>query len=343
MNKRMDAFRSLINATSQPEMLSADNKPAKTLSADNKPASSPRVSAGAVRSMKDSFSGVERENEELRERLASAIIVQVIDPALIDPSPVKDRFGEPNDPGFETLKASISQRGQEVPVLLRPHPTDAGRFQTAYGHRRVRAARDLGIQVRAVVKELTNEDLVLAQGIENSAREDLSFIERAVFAARLEDAGYDRSVIQDALSVDRAEASKLVSVAKAIPEDIVSAIGRAPKIGRPRWLALGEALKEKRGAAKAARATIEKPEFEALDSDNRFLKIFTAVTVTPKEEGRKPAARTVHASSGEKIARVSHSGRDLKISVDQTLDESFAAFLVDQLPELFETFKEKNG
>ena len=46
------------------------------------------------------------------------------------------------------------------------------------------------------------------------AREDLTFIERAVFAMHLEDAGHDRSVVQEALSIDRAEASKLVSVAR---------------------------------------------------------------------------------------------------------------------------------
>jgi len=38
-----------------------------------------------------------------------------------------------------------------------------------------------------VVRSLTDEQLVIAQGQENSGRTDLTFIERARFAARLED------------------------------------------------------------------------------------------------------------------------------------------------------------
>jgi ParB family chromosome partitioning protein len=293
--------------------------------------------------MKESFSGVERENEELREKLASSIVVQEIDPSLIDPSPVADRFRDGDDAGFEALKASISQRGQEVPVLLRAHPTEADRYQSAYGHRRVRAARELGIPVKAFVRALTDGELVLAQGIENSARQDLSFIERAVFAARLEDTGHDRSVVQDALSIDRAEASKLISVARAVPADIIEAIGRAPKIGRPRWQALADALKETRSAVKAVRALISKPEFASRGTDARFQKVLSAATESPKNAGEKTDKRTVLAASGAKIARVSQSGRDVKISLDQSLDAAFGVFLIDQLPSLFETYKETNG
>ncbi|WQO32118.1 plasmid partitioning protein RepB (plasmid) [Microvirga lotononidis] len=329
----MDAIRSAIN-----------NHQSDVLSSDNKPAPLPRVSSGSVRSMKESFSGVERENEELREKLAAAVVVQEIDPNLIDPSPIADRFREHEDAGFEALKESIKARGQEVPVLLRVHPTEAGRYQSAYGHRRIRAARELGKPVRAVVRALTDEDLVVAQGVENSARQDLSFIERAVFAARLEDAGHERSVVQDALSIDRAEASKLVSVAKAVPADIIEAIGRAPKIGRPRWQALVDAMKVHRGAVKAIRAVISKPDFLARDTDARFLKVLSVATHAADEApNRKAEALTVVAATGRKIARVTSSGRDVKISFDRGLDAAFASFLVEQIPTLFASYTEVNG
>ncbi len=74
---------------------------------------------------------------------------------------------------------------------------------------------------------MSDQDLVVAQGVENSARQDLSFIERAIFAMRLEDAGHSRTVIQEALSIDRAEASKLLAVGRIIPSDVVTTIGRA--------------------------------------------------------------------------------------------------------------------
>ena len=60
--------------------------------------------------------------------------------------------------------------------------------------------------MKAIVRALSDDELIIAQGVENSAREDLSFIERAVFALRLETAGRNRVVIQQALAIDRAEA-----------------------------------------------------------------------------------------------------------------------------------------
>ena len=54
MSKRTDTIKSLFTAPQS-----------NTLSADNMPGALPRVSSGSVRSLKDSFSGVEKENEEL--------------------------------------------------------------------------------------------------------------------------------------------------------------------------------------------------------------------------------------------------------------------------------------
>ena len=64
MSKRTDTIKSLFTAPQS-----------SALSADNAPAALPRVSSGSVRSLKDSFSEVERENEELRERIASGAVI----------------------------------------------------------------------------------------------------------------------------------------------------------------------------------------------------------------------------------------------------------------------------
>jgi len=64
------------------------------------------------------------------------------------------------------------------------------------------------------VRSLDDHQLVVAQGVENSARRDLSFIERAMFAKALEDAGYERPVIMASLSTDKTELSKMISVAR---------------------------------------------------------------------------------------------------------------------------------
>lgn len=324
MSKRADTIRSLF-AAPQAEALSADNNAS-------------RVSSGSVRSLRESFSGVERENDDLRQKLASGAMVVEVDPGLVDPSPVADRFAGDDDASFEALKASIRQRGQEVPVLLREHPLSPGRYQSAYGHRRVRAARELGQPVKAIIRELTDTDLVISQGIENSAREDLSFIERATFAMRLEDAGHDRLVIQEALSIDRAETSKLLSVARSIPSDVIVAIGKAPKVGRGRWQALSDALKAP-GALKRAQTALKRPEFQERASDERFLAVLAAAPASHKS---RPAdvKETVVSRSGQHVARIQRVGRDLKIVMERDVDAEFATFLVEQLPDLFESYLE---
>ncbi|WP_306558005.1 MULTISPECIES: ParB N-terminal domain-containing protein [Bradyrhizobium] len=49
-----------------------------------------------------------------------------IDPSLLDPSPLADRFRDQDDSSFDALKQSISQRGQEVPIIVREHPEVKG-------------------------------------------------------------------------------------------------------------------------------------------------------------------------------------------------------------------------
>jgi ParB family chromosome partitioning protein len=78
--------------------------------------------------LKDTFSDVERENEALRAQLAEAARVLELSPELIDPSPFADRFAHDPDPAFQALKASIAERGQEVPILVRFYPSAAGRY-----------------------------------------------------------------------------------------------------------------------------------------------------------------------------------------------------------------------
>ncbi|MET4118393.1 ParB family chromosome partitioning protein [Bradyrhizobium sp. JR1.5] len=332
MSKRTDTIKSLFTAPQS-----------SALSADNMPAALPRVSSGSVRSLKDSFSEVEKENEELRERIASGAVILEIDPSLVDPSPLADRFREQDDSSFEALKQSIAQRGQEVPILVREHPEAKGRYQSAYGHRRVRATRELGIFVKAILRPLTDEALVVAQGLENAPREDLSFIERASFAMHIEDAGHSRSVVQDALSVDRAEASKLLAVVRSVPPEVIQAIGKAPKVGRGRWQSFAELIKDS-AALKRVRAAIAESKFAERETDARFLAAFSAATRSSRGEPRKePDEKPVFSVSGDKIAHVRHAERELKLTIDKNVSTTFAAFLVDQLPALFDAFSKTSS
>src|SRR5258708_34744109 len=84
--------------------------------------------------------------------------------------------------------------------------------------------------------------MVLGQGKEKREGRDLSFIERGMFAMHLEERGFDRNVVMAALSVDKSEAAKLFGVARSVPAAVVLAIGPAPRIVRPRWIALSKLM-----------------------------------------------------------------------------------------------------
>jgi ParB family chromosome partitioning protein len=151
----------------------------------------------------------------------------------------------------------------------------------------------------------------------------------------LEDAGFQRSVIQTALSVDRAEVSKLVSVARAIPSDVVEAIGRAPKVGRGRWQALAEAIGDQ-AAPNHVQFAIRDAKFVLLNSDARFSAVLSAANQSSAVA--TDSVRSISSAAGAEIARVKSTETQIRLTMSRDGKEGFAAFLVEKLPELFETY-----
>lgn len=138
---------------------------------------------GAISQSLGGISEKVKRAEEIEQKLIEGQVIVDLEPALIDNSFVPDRMEAPEEQNA-AFRDLIRQHGQNVPILVRPKPGATERYEVAFGHRRLKAARELGIKVRAVVRPLTDEQLVIAQGQENSGRTDLTFIERARFAAR---------------------------------------------------------------------------------------------------------------------------------------------------------------
>jgi ParB family chromosome partitioning protein len=269
------------------------------------------------------------------EQLKAHSIVEIA-PELIEASFIADRL-ESTPESHRALVDSIREHGQQVPVLVRPHPKKEGRYQIAYGRRRLRAIAELGRHVRAVVKQLTDQQLVVAQGQENSARTDLSFIEKALFAARLEEGGFDRETIMAALSVDKTGLSRLISSAVKIPRDIIEAIGSAPRAGRDRWIELATWL-ENATAAAAARRLIESDGFARKDSDERFNAVTNAAAPKP---AKAPRPAVWKAEDGTRVAHIKEDERSVTLAIDKKAAGEFGAYLVEQLPEIYAAFKRR--
>ncbi|MBO9136247.1 plasmid partitioning protein RepB (plasmid) [Rhizobium sp. B230/85] len=303
------------------------------------PAQPQHKPAGAVRAMNLSLGRLGDEAaaaKELRSVLATGDKVVELNPQQIEASFIRDRIPTENDAALDELITSMRDSGQQVPILVRPHSTKENQYQAAYGHRRLRAAIVLGRPVKAIVRHLTDEELIVAQGQENGPRVDLSFIERALFAKRLEQHGFDRERICQALSVDRPETSRLLQVTDSIPIDIILAIGPASKIGRPRWLAFAELLKDETTSARIADA-IGEPHFAAIDSNERFAQLW--VKAQGAKASRKHTVSKIRTRKGVVLASMEQTAKGTKITVTSG---GFGEFIAARMSTLVEQFEKEN-
>lgn len=223
--------------------------------------------------------------EEIQRQLATGEHVVAIDTALIDPSPIRDRLDDPNSAEDMQFREDIATHGQTVPALLRPHPTQQNRYLTVYGHRRIAALAAAGKPVLAVVKDLTDEQALFLQGLENNQRRNTSFIEKCLYAQRLRNQGFSQGKIAASLSVARQLITKVLGVADRLPEGLITAIGPAPDFGRPRWEALAS-LHEKDPAA--WQAISSEPDFAQLPSNERFQRMLDRHIQKPPSADASP-------------------------------------------------------
>jgi ParB family chromosome partitioning protein len=312
--------------------LGAVELPAGNLRESVSPSTDLTVASANFGGARGAIGAVTRSIEQLK-----ANSIQELATDLVDPSFISDRIGVDAE-SYAELLASMREHGQQAPILVRPHPEIDGRFQVAYGHRRLRAAKELERPIKAVIKRLSDIELVIAQGQENHVRTDLSFIERARFAASLENKGFDRPTIMAALSVDKTGLSRLISSAEKIPSEILDAIGAAPKTGRDRWVSLASQL-EQPLALDAVRALINQRDFFDRTSDERFEAVLEATIIKKRATASKRSQpSTWVAPDGKAVARYHDDKKQFTVAIDKKSAPDFGAFLLDRLPEIYDAF-----
>lgn len=334
--------KNLLTSLTERKLTAVNSAPAAESQASLTPAmerNRSRGAFGAITKSIDELAEKAQAAKEFEARLLEGETVVELDPAMIDSSFVSDRMSDDRE-AFEELVEAIRQRGQDSPILVRPHPTLEGRYMTVFGHRRARAAKALGRPVRAVVKSLDDRDHVIAQGQENSARADLSFIEKAVFAANLEQRGYDREVIMAALSVDKTVVSKMISVTNDIAANVIAAVGPAKNSGRDRWYKLAMKFRDQDAGAKAL-DLIQAAEFQSAGSDER-LDLLTQYLESEKPKAKPTKARSqsgVWASADSSVSvTFKKSGKTATIAIGAVNGVRFADWISGQLDTLYQEF-----
>ncbi|WP_455274838.1 plasmid partitioning protein RepB [Rhizobium herbae] len=271
-----------------------------------------------------------------------------LDPTKVERSPYKDRFenDEEADKELEALKLSIASEGQKIPILVRPHPTKSDHYQLAYGYRRWAAVKAImadaerpeAVKIKAYVRDLTDRQLIEEQSLENGVRENLTWIEQAMWAVQLKNAGLSHRAICPILGLSEAAISHLFRVTDIVPEDIVYAIGRAKGVGRPKWTAFADLLKSL-NKAEAVRRIVKTPEFKQADGAERIAQAIRAASEISKHgEGKAQDEIRDFALNQRVFGRMKSTSSGTTVIIPKK-EAAFARWLADRMPDLMREYQ----
>ncbi|WP_064713557.1 plasmid partitioning protein RepB [Rhizobium bangladeshense] len=284
---------------------------------------------------------IEDMAENTKKLMEGEVIVD-LDPQLIDVSFVADRLSD-DDEEFQELLQAIRESGQSTPILVRPSSTDAKRYMVVFGHRRLKVARELGVPVKAIVKKLDDATSAIAQGQENAARSNLSFIERAYFAQNLIASGMTKETVRSSLAIDEAMLSKMLSVVEAVPAPVIQALGASKKIGRDRWLSLRQMVL----APALSRVAVEHagteefqklPDAERFDALHDYLKRYKARSSakTPKAD---VAAKDWNSRDRALSIVVKPKAKKVALELSNAEAKPFTDWLTSRMDRLYDEYK----
>ena len=269
------------------------------------------------------MSGVKSTLKDVASNAVREISVDVI-----EENGPEDRLSF-TDADVVTLAESIKAYGQQVPIMVRPIANKPGHYKIVYGRRRLRALRSLGIPAKALVRSLTDEEAILAQGQENNQRLDPSFIEKARFSAELATSGYEQAIILDALAVDKPMLSRMTKVTRSIPKSVIEQIGSAHGIGRRRWEELADKSRSDSVNLEQITATLQLDA--AKSSDDRFGMVSDAITQALKSKAADKLAPSptlsIKFSDGTALAEVKETARALTFRLSKSDTPEFAQWM----------------
>lgn len=132
--------------------------------------------------------------------MTSIIAELPIDSIVPDSSQPRKSFDKVK---LQELANSIEEHGLLQPVLVRP--ISDGKYQLVHGERRFRACKLLGLEtIRAEIRNLTDNETLEIQLVENLQREDLNPIEEAeTFQRMIKELGYTHEEIAKKIGKSR--------------------------------------------------------------------------------------------------------------------------------------------
>lgn len=259
------------------------------------PGAGARTAPGQMLQFRGELQAKEQEVERLRQELEvhrGALPTRHLDPLTIGDSAWANRHDAAfHSAAFEGLKRDIQACGGNVqPIRVRPaHRGDGVDYEVVFGHRRLRACRELGLPVLAMIDNDVQDDLTLfaLMDRENRERADLSAFEQGQAYKRALDAGLfpSRRRLAEALEVSHTWVSNVLAVAE-LPQAIIDCFASPLEIQHRHAKLLGDALaRDSRGVLKRAERLRQLP--------NRLSASAVVTSLVGSEA--KPAAPVVQA------------------------------------------------
>jgi ParB family chromosome partitioning protein len=280
---------------------------------------------------------IQEKGEALDKILKDGDHIVDVAPDDVAPSAIPDRFdGAYEAHAIDELVASMKERGQIVPGLIRPQRGGDKPYQIVYGRRRLAAAKTLGVKFRAIVRELTDDEAIVYQGEENTNRNDLSFIEKCAFALSQEQAGFRREIICASLATGKSHVSEMLRIASSLPRNILTLIGAAPEIGRRRWISFEEAFNPLADAQERVGNALA--NHDSKDSNERFQIAHAALTAPTSAPRNDPLRVQEIRANGFLLATASYPSSGARLNFAKSVPAEFVEFLNSRMEALHSEF-----
>ncbi len=143
---------------------------------------------------------------------------QEITVAQIRSNPFQPRKAfNPGD--LRELQNSLQSTGLLQPITVRPGPGTSGGYELIAGERRLRAAINIGwTQIPAVIKDLSDQEILTFALVENLQRTDLNPVEEANgYNQLIKDFGFTQQVVAEMVGKDRSTIANVLRILNLPP------------------------------------------------------------------------------------------------------------------------------
>lgn len=287
-------------------------------------------------------------NQAEQFTLPSGKICQFL-PKTVDSSKCRVWVGNARDQeridleDLSELKASIQAQGQLVPALARPsHPSLGSKttHEIIYGSRRLKACQELGIKLKILEANISDQDAVFFMDAENASREDLSLYEKArIYSKWLEEGVFaTRTELAKSLGISDRWVRQLLGFLK-VPMCIIESLPSLKDLTSPRADKILFLLTKYNDAEERIKKSISRfrDEKAAYTADELFERLFKDLIEPKRKKNELQALETkqIVADDGEKLLTIktSKSGR-ITLELNRTLSPQRLSRFLDGLEKV---------